>query len=218
MEPAEIKEIIEMIPDYISYIYPGFLLMYVYSFCRGKNLSLSKETGIYAVCISYVMNIVVKSILERWFRNTAINRTFFLMLMAVVGAYILYACTKSKLVSDVFKEFNINTTFYESDIEALAGLEDQAWLCVYLKDDDVVYEGSLGAKELDPERERFITLEGFYKYKLDAGGYPIRPYIDDYSDNYEDRVVISYDSIKRVEKRDPSGGEQDSTEEGHDAE
>ena len=84
----------------------------------------------------------------------------------------------------------------------LADFNEGAWLVVYLKDDDVVYEGALGPKELEAERKRYICLNGYYKYFLGEDGKPVEPYIEDYEKNTKETVMIFYDSIKRIEKRD----------------
>ena len=64
-----------------------------------------------------------------------------------------------------------------------------------------MYEGSLGDKELEPERRQYICLNGYYKYVLDSKGKPEDPYIEDHEKEPEETVMIFYDSIKRIEKR-----------------
>ena len=83
----------------------------------------------------------------------------------------------------------------------LADFDKGAWLCVYLKNDNVVYEGSLGMKELEDGKRKYICLTNYYKYILDDNGMPIEPYIEDHGDCCDEIVLIFYDDIKRIEKR-----------------
>ena len=70
-----------------------------------------------------------------------------------------------------------------------------------MKDDEVVYEGSLGYKELEEDRRKYICLNAYYKYFLDKHGKPKEPYVEDHENEQEQTVLIFYDSIKRIEKR-----------------
>ena len=116
-------------------------------------------------------------------------------------AYIFYRIAISKHICRILEFFKVRTTFYDNEIEALANFDDGAWLVVYLKDDSVVYEGSLGAKELDPDKRQYICLNSYYKYFLNEEGKPKEPYIEDHADEPDETVVIFYESIKRIEKR-----------------
>ena len=42
----------------------------------------------------------------------------------------------------------------------------------------------------------------YYKYLLNENGKPIEPYIEDHADNPNESVMIFYDDIKIIEKRD----------------
>ncbi|MCD8369556.1 MAG: hypothetical protein LUC94_04340 [Clostridiales bacterium] len=196
MEAKDIAEIIQMIPQYIEYVYPGYLLMYLYQFFRGKSIRITKESMAIAVCISYVMKVVSDSIPVNAYGGNAS-----LIGMAVVFSYFAYRFTKSEIVAKILRWLQIYTTFAENEVESLLGYSGSAWLCVYLKGENIVYEGSLGAKELEEDKDRFITLEAYWKYHLDENGTPVEPYIEDYDGDYEEAVVIPYETIKRIEKR-----------------
>ena len=108
----------------------------------------------------------------------------------------------SSRIIKIFSLLNINTTFYDNEIEALSNYNEGAWICVYLKNDTVVYEGSVGMKELEEEKRKYICLNSYYKYLLNENGKPIEPYIEDHADNPNESVMIFYDDIKIIEKRD----------------
>ncbi|WP_277407859.1 hypothetical protein [Lacrimispora xylanisolvens] len=54
MTAKDISEIIAGIPYYITYIYPGYLTMYMYFFLRGKTLKDTNYIFIKVIGISYV--------------------------------------------------------------------------------------------------------------------------------------------------------------------
>lgn len=199
-------EIIRSIPEYIIYVYPGYLTVYLYLFFRGRTVNDNNYLIVKAVAISYIHLTAVN-----WLRDIA-NLYFLqvpesvkinaaLIVASVLSAYAAYRITLSKRTKRIFDYLNISTTFYENEIEVLADFNHGAWLCVYLKDDGVVYEGSLGYKELDEGKRKYICLDSYYKYYLDEKGKPTEPYIEDHENDPDESVLIFYDSIKRIEKR-----------------
>ena len=198
MAADDVIKIIDSIPQYIRYVYPGYVAMYIFSFLRGNTLLETKAVIVKAIAISYIFT-VISSVFSL---TTEIGEDAVLIVMAVAFPYAAYRIGKSQWVKEWFKRLKINTTLWENEMESLAGDDNKAWLVVYLKDDIVVYEGSLGDKELEAGRRQFITLEAYYKYYVDEDGKPKEPYIEDHEGNYEEKVVIFYDNIKRIEKRD----------------
>lgn len=213
MNADEILKIVDALPEYIKYIYPGYLSMYSYLFFRGRTLKDNNYVFIKAISISYIyiwlINwlkqwIWLKGIVNYIFSNAPyeLKQNACLIVLSIFLSYVLYRIVISEKMSNVLSFFNINTTFYDNEIEMLANFNEGAWLCVYLKDDSAVYEGSLGTKELEEDRRQYICLNGYYKYFLGENGKPKEPYIADYGNNQNEIVMIFYDSIKRIEKRD----------------
>lgn len=209
MGADDIIKIIDAIPQYIRYVYPGYLAMFIFCFLRGTTLRETKAAIVKAIAISYIFTVILNLIPLK----TEIAENVALIAMSVILPYIAYLFGTFRWVKWVLRHLKVNTTLWSNEMESLIGDDNCGWLVVYLKDDDVVYEGSLGNRELEDGRRQFITLEAFYKYRLDKEGYPIEPYIEDHEGNYEEKVVIFYDSIKRIEKRDTKGSSQKSTEE-----
>lgn len=200
MTSDEIIKIIDAIPQYIQYIYPGYLTIYSYYFFKGRSLKDTKAVIIKAIAISYIYIIF----LENFNIRSALYENIFLLILAIVCSFITYTITQSDFTLTVLNFFGIRTTFYEDEFESLAGVDKGAWVCVYLNNDSVVYEGSIGYKELEEEKRKYISLDAYYKYFLDGNGCPNEPYIEDHEGNYKETVVIFYDDIKRIEKRDVS--------------
>ncbi len=205
MTAKDISEIIAGIPYYITYIYPGYLTMYTYFFLRGKTLKDTSYIFIKVIAISYVyLGILewIKKLDFTWLPlPIQLKQDMALITISLLVAYLAYRIVRSKKIIKFLDSLQINTTFYENEIDVLSDFDQGAWLCVYLKDDNVIYEGSLGYKELDEDRRQYICLDSYYKYYLDKQGKPKEPYIEDYGNNPNESVLIFYDSIKRIEKR-----------------
>ncbi|XBX06135.1 hypothetical protein QMP26_38135 [Enterocloster clostridioformis] len=212
MNADEILKIIQAIPKYIQYIYPGYLSIYAYLFFRGKTLKDNNYIFVKSIAISYIYLWLIEWLKQVVMLKKIINRCFFnapyelkqnacLIMLSILLAYIFYRLTLSKYVGKLLSLLSINTTFYDNEIEMLSDFDEGAWLCVYLKDDDVVYEGALGYKELEDDRRKYICLNSYYKYFLNNRGKPKSPYIENHDEEPDQTVMIFYDSIKRIEKR-----------------
>ena len=55
--------------------------------------------------------------------------------------------------------------------------------------------------ELESDKRQYICLNSYYKYFLSKKGKPKEPYIEDHENEPEETVVIFYDDIKRIERR-----------------
>lgn len=212
MSADDVLKIIQGIPEYIKYIYPGYLTVYTYYFLRGKTLKDSNYILIKVIAISYLYIILIEWLGDISWISVVVNRIFSkasyeiklnagLLLVSIIFAYVAYRLAVSKRLNWILGKLKINTTFYDNEMEVLADFDKGAWLCVYLKDDKVVYEGSLGYKELEEDRRKYICLNAYYKYFLNKNGKPKEPYIEDHENEQEETVLIFYDSIKRIEKR-----------------
>lgn len=212
MSADDILKIIQGIPEYIKYIYPGYLTAYIYYFFRGKTLKDNNYNLVKAVAISYLYIVLIEGLgnvacisgfVNHFFYNVSheIKLNVSLLFISVIFAYAAYWCVVSKFINWILDILKVNVTFYDNEMEVLADFDKGAWLCVYLKDDEVVYEGSLGYKELEDNRRKYICLNSYYKYFLDGNGKPKEPYIEDHENEPKETVMIFYDSIKRIEKR-----------------
>jgi len=196
MSTDDIIKIIDAIPKYIIYIYPGYLTIYLYYFLRAKSMSDSKAALLKSIAISYIYVTLINKIpaSELW-------KNFVLIIISIMAAYLSYLFVKSKDIAGIFHALDIEVTCLDNEIEALQGFDKGAWLVIYLKDDDVVYEGWLHHKDLEQGRKQYIIINGFRKYFIDDDGSPKQPYIEEHDNELEEEVMILYDNIKRIEKR-----------------
>lgn len=189
--------IINAIPQYIIYVYPGYLTIYIYNFFRARNIVDSKSVVLKSLAISYFYVLLCRKLSI----SSDLILNCMLIILSLVSAFIAFHITRSKFTSMVFDFFGISTTFNDNELEALEELDQGTWLVTYLNDDNIVYEGWLFSKEMEPNKRQCICLSGYRKYLLNDSGKPIHPYIDDYSEDNNEKVIIFYDSVKRIEKR-----------------
>lgn len=157
MKVDDILKIIESIPEYITYIYPGYLSIYCYFFLRGKTLKETNAIVVKALAISYIYIIFLDALK---IESTIVKNMIYIS-VAIVCPYIVYRVARSKFIIAIFEFLKINTTFYDNEMETLAEFDRGAWVVVYLKNDDIVYEGALGLKELEEEKRQYISLNKY---------------------------------------------------------
>lgn len=208
MTAAEIKDIIQIIPECITYIYPGYLTIFLFLFFRGRSIKEDNYVWLKAIAISYIyisFKPFFKKLLSWPFEldiskiPQSVKYNLYLLVLSIIVAYFADRIIVADKTQKILKFLHINTTFYDNEFEMLVDFDKGAWLCVYLKDEDIAYEGSLGYKEIEDGKRKYISLRGFRKYII-KDGKPLEPYIVDNSNEPQNEVVIFYDDIKRIEK------------------
>lgn len=194
MNADEILRILDSLAKYIVYIYPGYITIYLYRFFRAKCTNGNKELLFKSIAISFLYKLV----LDKASSETEIIYHFGMIVISVIVPYIAYLVQKSNAMQNALEALGINTRFEENEIEILDNEEYSAWVKVYLKEDNVVYEGFLGETEMESGKRQFIILKKYRKYILNKSGHP-KPYIEEH-ENDEDKVLIFYDDVKRIEK------------------
>lgn len=158
--------------------------------------------AIKAVFISYLINILCNAILARIKMDSAVFFNLYLIILSVVIGYGSAKIKGSLLFEKALNWIKADTVFGEDEFEILRNSNRSAWVCVYLKDSNVVYEGSLREVNLNSESKKYICLSGYYKYILTDEKKPKTPYLLDLSNNNDEKAIIYYDNIDLIEKRD----------------
>ena len=92
----------------------------------------------------------------------------------------------------------INTSFAKNEIEVIQKkYNDTIWIYVYMKDSNLMYEGSLTEKELEDCRTKFFCLSKYRKYLLLDNGEKKK--LADYSNDEKEKVLIYFDRISHFE-------------------
>lgn len=208
MTAKELVSIINVIPQYVCYIYPGYISLYLYYYLHSLTLDESKAKLVKSVAISYLYIIVLKEVTEQInliafieVKNdiSGVGFNVFLIFVSVVIPYILYMMEKKcKILGRVKRKFGISTSFAKNEIEVLQKqYSDTIWIYVYMKDNNIMYEGSLTEKEMEESRTRFFCLSKYRKYLLKENGKKKK--LADYSDDEKEKVLIYFDMISHFE-------------------
>lgn len=216
MSANDIIQIVDNIPKYLVYVYPGYITIYLYYFFRGITVKETKGILLKAIILSYIYISVLskftnfmklsKCIDVQSFPNVGIG----ICLMAVSVAYLAYRLVISDTAISYLEKLKIHTTFSMNELEEIEkDCVDGTWLCVYLKDSNIAYEGFLSKKEMELDRKQYIVICGYRKYAIGDDGKSVKPYIYDYDDNQNEKVIIYFDEIKRFEIRDNTITDED---------
>lgn len=190
------------LPKYISLFYPGYLTIYLYFFFCGKSFKDSSWIIAKTIFISYFYNVICKNILERMGHYSEINMNITLVILAVVIGIVAAKIKDSTGFGKILNHIKNDTVFLDDEFEILRNEDRSAWICIYIKNSNIVYEGSLREVNLDTDKnEKYVCLSGYYKYMIDGNGKPIEPYIMNVVNDNEEKVVIHYSDIGVIEKR-----------------
>lgn len=216
MSSDEVLKIIEALPRYIQYFFPGYLTIYLYLFFRSLTFIENKANVIKAISISYIYVVILQEIVEPFANyilpNSVLiytgNYKYFLeilalILMSVLFAYISYRVISSDLLSKFLLKINIRTSIATDELNQLerSTKDGTLWLCIYLKDSDIAYEGFVYGMDLEDNHRNYICLSRYRKYFIDEDRKPVHPYIEDHDDEPEEKVIIYYPEISIIEKR-----------------
>lgn len=197
----DIIDLLKELPQYIPLFYPGYITIYLYHFFGGKSLEDSKWNLGKAVFLSYFYGVLSNAIIKKLDIETNLNFNLLLLMLAILvgtaGVKIRFSSWFSMLLKWIEKD-----SIYDMDeFEVLRNPDRSAWVCIYLKGSNVVYEGSLREVSLESDNKKYICLSGYYKYLLKEDGKPQLPYIEEFGNDNEEKVIIYYDDIERIEKR-----------------
>lgn len=205
----EIIQLIDELPKYISYIYPGFITIWLYCFFRGNRFNMGKYMIMLSVGISFVYIVfaeyaivpLLKKILnvELLYANVMdVTFNILLLIMAVLVPYAINLLVGCKKIDGILKKMFIKTSVRDNEFDVLQGDYDNAiFITVYIKNTNLAYSGYMVQKEMDKDSRRFICLWKYRKFKLNKNNELKK--IDDHIDDDKERVVIYYDDISHFE-------------------
>lgn len=211
MSADDVIKIIDEIPKYICYIYPGYITMYLYYYFH--SLTLEDTTGklLKSIAISYFYVVIIKWMFGLVNRIPFINIiddvngvlfNIFLIIFSITVPCIVNLLEKSDKFDEDAKKIKsilkINTSFAKNEIEVIQKkYNDTIWIYVYMKDSNLMYEGSLTEKELEDCRTKFFCLSKYRKYLLQKDGRKKK--LKDYSDDEKEKVLIYFEQISHFE-------------------
>lgn len=211
MITVDIKQIIDHIPQCICYIYPGYITMYLYYYIHSLTLVDAKGTLLKSVAISYFYVLFLKWVFGAinkipyvYFVNDiqgVLFNVFFALISVVIPCLLNFFQKNEKIESklkDIKGFLGINTSFAKNEIDVLQKkYHDTIWIYVYMKNSNIMYEGSLTESELEDCKTKFFCLSKYRKHLLMADGKKKK--LKDYSNDEKEKVLIYFDQIAYFE-------------------
>ncbi|MCI9126513.1 MAG: hypothetical protein HFG28_04880 [Eubacterium sp.] len=211
MTTDEIIKLIKEIPAYISYLYPGYILMFIFYYFQALTLDETKAKLMKSFFVSYCYISLTKyciipiadKILKFPLQNDigAFGFNTILTMLAFIVPYSVYLLIfKSGILSKVLKALGISTVLYRNEIEAVTeGSTKSPWISVYLKNSNIMYEGFLTQKELESNRIKFFCLTQYRKYEIQSKKRKIK--VMDFTQDKKEKVLIYLEQISHFEVR-----------------
>ena len=197
MSVNDILEIIAVLPRYIQYIFPGYISIWVYYFCIGITLKDTRAIIVKSIIISYLYVVFVNTLFTQF---NELEQNIVLFILAVLVAYISSLLVKKEKVLHFLRRLGINTSLSLNEIDAIEiNSKTGVWICVYLKNCNLMYEGFILHTEMEEGKRKFICLCNYRKFIVSAEGK--LKMIEDNSTEREEQVILYFEDIARIEKR-----------------
>lgn len=199
LTPEGIKALLEVVKQYIVYVYPGFITLTIYRFALSKSIEENKNTFIKSLIISYLYVLPFQLL-----GKDPIKLGFGQHLILIIGAIILPIIWNAFIRTNRFKKIirflGIKTEIYDNLMDIMFYKEDgTVWVRAYMDDQKIMYEGSLRHYESDINRKQQIILSGYriYNYNETTKKYELSEY--DYSSDHKQWVRLLEENITRME-------------------
>lgn len=204
MDLTQLQSIIDMLPQVLIYVCPGYITLWIYNAVISRKVKESNHMVAKAIIISYLYLEIIKQI-KRIIPNLDENITLFIL--TIVTGVCVDKVLKSEWYSRILYVLNISAST-DTDIIDKIRTPQGVWVKVYLDDLHRAYEGCLTYDIMDPEVERHLILSSYLKYKIsddpkildeEAGTFTELEIIEDNSNDLSSQIVLKYDSITRIE-------------------
>ncbi len=209
-EANEFIDFLKALPEYLKYIYPGYITMYLYYFFRGYSFEDNKRVVIKSLVISCILNEINNLLfaladkLNQTMANNIKGVIFengSLIILSVLIAFLAYEFTRCIWIGILFKKIDIETSLCTNEF---AHLEKKNAYCpllmiVYLKNQNIAYEGILSSYEIENSGNRYIILERYSKYKVDSNNGRLNYNTEDNREKEEKKVILYFDEILHIE-------------------
>lgn len=190
--------VMRSLADYIIYIYPGIISIYLIHFLEAKTTNNTQAFAIKCFGISYIYNIFLGAILA--YEENRIKYNIFLLVISVILPVVWYKFKYSKMLTRLCGFFNIRTCVTGIPLELIKD-EGEEYTCVkvYLKDNLTAYIGYMEKYEYEEKLDKFIILSGYKKYKC-CNAEEEKLVVNNVAEQYDEKVLIKYDEVKVIEK------------------
>lgn len=197
----DLLELAKILPNYIILFCPGYLTIYMYYFFCGKKMKYTQWILAKAICLSYVYLNIVSGDMKIHIRKLewCISRTLCLLVLGILIGIVASKIHDSDFYNKILETIKEDRSFGRSEFDVICDDKTRSmWLKVHLKEEQIIYEGSLRAEELNEETRKYIVLGGYRKYIQNSNG-KIK-YLENHEKQENRMLVIYYDEIQMIEK------------------
>ncbi|NBH36455.1 hypothetical protein D3Z58_23780 [Clostridiaceae bacterium] len=167
------KEIIETILENIQYIYPGYIVLFVYQYITGNNDEETERFFLKIVSISYIMIKIIWSLCDAFFDRIAFQdgniltlaKHTTLVMVSVLLPILFYRIRKTNLIKKFFKWNKIPIDTSANLVELMEKKCPRnciVYITLYMESH--VYAGVLANAEIG--EKGFFGLKYWIKYNL----------------------------------------------------
>lgn len=198
--------VMQNLANYIIYIYPGIITIYLYNFFAARTTTNTQAFVIKSFAISYLYNLLIPKtftlicFLKEEPNKNSISYNIVLIVVAFLVPYFGHKFKMSKIFELICEVLGISTSVTDVPFELLGDKEEKyTCLKIYIKDEPYVYIGYLGEYEYEDGHDKYIILTGYKKYYIKSKSN--EKLIANYgADEYTEKVFIKLDDIKFIEK------------------
>lgn len=205
----DIKDIIEIIPQVMTYLIPGYIALSIRVAYRHERKYDEKYMILMSVTISYIIRILIFALLELtnhipvkaikdfsvYIKSNSGAFSIFMLILAIILGYILTIYPDSYIDKKVKKLFKCNATSEESVwVEAIKKTKD-TWVRVYLYDKNIGYMGIVKNYTINMNlSERELLLTSYVSFKIKQN-----EIIDNHVDNPAAWVLLNCKNCTNIE-------------------
>lgn len=193
-----INDLLNVIKDYIVYVYPGFITLIIYRFIIARKVDENQYTLIKSIIISYIYVIILAGVTKTSTSHFTIIYHIVLLIISCIIPIVWNCIFKSQKFIKILRKLKIDTDVYDNMLDSIRAIEKEVWIRVYLDSYGIMYEGSLRKHEVDSGKAKQIVLSGYRFYIIDPNNKE-KKCILDYANKNENWVKISEKNITRME-------------------
>ncbi len=179
-----INDLIEQLPDLISYITPGFLFVNSFVWILQKEFKNTTVQIISSVVCSYF----IWEFLEKYFPNTS-NVVLLIIssIIVVISGLLFGKLYKSPYFNNFLGKLKLDRTTNESIIEDSIGTN--SWVALFDENQQKYYCGQFRYGE---EKSKYITIVTYYIADVDM------KILEDYRNLIERKLLLNISDFKYV--------------------
>ena len=203
-----ITDILQILNNYITYIYPGLISIFIYKYLEGKKFKENNIIIIKSIAISYLYIVFLQKIIHLNLNIPKLTKIFphiVLLSVSIILPIIFYKCVNAKWFEKIQKWLNISTRMSSNPIEIILSKEEKPWVCVYMDELGIMYEGYIRNYVKDVDRLTYLILSQYKisKFKENtneyAQTYPIDSDGEPLNVSKADWIILYFEHITRIE-------------------